>query len=39
MSDHDNEEKAQARKKVMAGLLLTAAVFGWFLYHLLSMIP
>jgi hypothetical protein len=39
MSDQDNEEKARARKKVVAGLLLTAIVFGWFLYNLLSMIP
>jgi len=39
MNDLTKEEKAKEKKKVLTGLLLTAVVFGWFLYYLLSHIP
>ncbi|ATX81574.1 hypothetical protein Ga0123462_0704 [Mariprofundus ferrinatatus] len=39
MNDQNNEEKAREKKKVLTGLLLTAIVFGWFLYYLISHIP
>jgi len=39
MNDLTKEEKAKEKKKILAGLLLTAVVFGWFLYYLISHIP
>jgi len=39
MNDLSKEEKAREKKKILAGLLLTAVVFGWFLYYLISHIP
>ena len=39
MNDLSKEEKAREKKKILAGLLLTAVVFGWFLYFLISHIP
>lgn len=39
MSNLSQEEKAKEKKKVLVGLALTAIVFSWFLYYLLSHIP
>jgi len=39
MNDLSKEEKAKEKKKILTGLLLTAVVFGWFLYYLISHIP
>ncbi|MFQ5582348.1 MAG: hypothetical protein ACE5F3_06985 [Mariprofundaceae bacterium] len=35
----DDEEKAKQKKAVLAGIALTAVVFGWFLYYFISNIP
>jgi len=39
MTDMTNEAKKKERKKVLAGLLLTAIVFAWFLIYLFSHMP
>ncbi|GAV19391.1 hypothetical protein MMIC_P0325 [Mariprofundus micogutta] len=39
MSDLSKEEKAKEKKKILTGLGLTAVIFAWFLYYLLSHIP
>jgi len=39
MSDLSKEEKAREKKKILTGLALTAVIFAWFLYYLLSHIP
>lgn len=39
MNDLNRDEKAKEKKKILAGLGLTAIVFGWFLYYLISHIP
>jgi len=35
----DEQRKKRDRKKVLSGLGLTAIIFAWFLYYLLSHIP
>lgn len=39
MSDLNDKRKAKERKKVLTGLALTAAIFGYFLYYLITHIP
>jgi len=39
MTALSDSEKAREKKKIVAGLLLTGVVFGWFLYFLISHIP
>lgn len=39
MSDLNDKRKAKERKKVLAGLGLTAIIFGYFLYYLISHLP
>jgi len=35
----EQERKKRDRKKVLTGLGLTAIIFAWFLYYLISHIP
>lgn len=39
MRNMDDKQKAKERKKILAGLGLTALIFGWFLYYLISHLP
>lgn len=40
MSDsNEDKRKAKERNKVLTGLALTAIIFGYFLYYLISHIP
>jgi hypothetical protein len=36
---NEEERKRRDRKKVLSGLGMTAIIFAWFLYYLLSHIP
>jgi len=39
MNEQLAEEKQRERKKVIGGLVLSLAIFAWFLYYLFSHLP